>query len=116
MSNITVTISGNGTQGCGIELTKGKIYSIGSQTITETHVADPCITNVKINGVIHSNYILDGQEITVSVTLDASCASCGVTGPTCVPSLFLYKMDFWTGKVHRYINIKSLLRKARRLN
>ncbi len=107
-----VIITPLGGEGCGLEVTDGIIYSIGTQFISYTS-EDPCLGEVTINGETPPVLVEDGDIVSVEIDIKDSCCLVDIEGPICeefVPAFAIRKIN---GKSVLYVK-KSVLRKLRR--
>jgi hypothetical protein len=89
-----VTLSGDG---CGLELSAGMIYSIGSQTVS-VGINDPCgCITVTINGSPPPVAVGDGELI--DAEFDYSCEITEIDGPTCQNVIPLNAFMLEEGKI-----------------
>jgi hypothetical protein len=89
-----------GGTGCGIEITAGLAFSIGTQLINYT-IADPCgcVQSVNINGQVPPTLVHDGEAVYVTLTTGVGCSYSQVSGPSCKVSIV--GMRGMSGKVYR---------------
>lgn len=111
---VSVTLVSLGGTGCGIEVTNGIAYSIGSQLIGATF-SDPngSIAGVYINGILAPALVSDGDVINVTVTPAGVYTNCGQSGPVCVKPLFMGMIPSFGG-TRLKIDKMELLRRVQR--
>lgn len=85
-SVVEVTVLPLGGTGCGIELTDGVAYSIGTQQIGVGYSSD-CFSVVLVNGNVPPVIVNDGDIIELSFIPNVSCSIASVSEPICVEPL-----------------------------
>jgi hypothetical protein len=98
-----VSLGGNG---CGIEVSNGIVYSIGTQYITFTS-SSQCLNNVLINGLEPPVLVNDGEQITIEPIIDSSCNLISVTNPTCATQQMFFLRNI-NGKKTLFVRKKAL--------
>lgn len=75
---------------CGLELSDGIIYSIGTQIVSVSSFTDDCecVLSILVNGFSVPYSATDGEVLTVTLLLNDGCFYDSVDTPACVLPLF----------------------------
>jgi hypothetical protein len=75
---------------CGLELSGGVVYSIGTQTVSVSNFSDDCecLMQIYINELPVPYDAYDGEALSITVSLNDDCHYSGQDNPICVIPMF----------------------------